>query len=115
MQKLTLIFLVLGFALECCGQAHEGRQSLSVCELRAHPQEYLGKIVVVTGEVAGTWHHGVTLSSRQCVSGAAVIESDEMETTDSEMNRAYRAGLASKMGCSDVRPFVVTVRGRFEI
>src|SRR5579863_9102186 len=115
MQKLTLIFLVLGSALECWGQAHEGRKVLSVCELRAHPREYLDKMVVVNGEVAGTWEYGATLSSRQCVSGAAIVESDEMEATNSAMNRAYRAGLDSKMGCLDVRPFVVTVRGRFEI
>jgi hypothetical protein len=86
--------------------------SLSVCDLRADPQHYLGKMVTVSGELNSD-RHVTLLSSPECDKGVAVVESESLGTASSPLIETFRNGRARTMGCLDYRPFHVSIRGRF--
>ena len=91
---------------------------VSICELSAHPTKYQGKIVVATGQLDVSSflpHGGLLLTSEECSAGAALVESSTMQKSTTAETEAFRSGWDSKWGCMDPRPFVVTVKGRFEI
>ncbi len=85
--------------------------TLSICDIRSRPQNFLGQVVTVSGEVEASFH--VTdLSSPSCIDfGAALVESHSMR--QSAASERFRVELETTRGCTDDRPFVVTVQGRF--
>jgi hypothetical protein len=77
--KLLLALVLVGFATAFAQVP--SLHPASICELREHPSRYLGKTVVVTGQLdLGTMPHGgLLLNSSECGAGAALVESAAMQ------------------------------------
>lgn len=109
-KKATAVALVMLLAATAVGQGQ--KPARSVCEIRSHPEKYLGKTVTVMGELYAE-HHATHLSSPNCELATVFVESDVLYHSSTPTLELFRDGRARTFMCSDDRPFAVTVRGRF--
>jgi hypothetical protein len=117
--RTGLGFLIVLSAYVGLAQTTTDPQTLSICDIRAQPKKYLGKVVTVTGEVLPTGYglasgYGLGMNNSRCAAvGVALAESKEMEKSRAPQSERFREGTGKTLLCTDGRMFVATVRGRF--